>query len=190
MDQLQTLDAALTQLRIVVAGLDESQLDTATNCAPWSVRQLGHHAVSSQLLWVGLLTGTEIVSVEDTMSAKLHDGELLPLVDDAIAQAQAAWGADGTLEKTHATPFGELPGAAILSFPTIDALAHAWDISASLGSPIEVDDAAVPAFEAVIAAACTDGSRSMGLFGAPADVPVDASATERLMAATGRAISR
>lgn len=190
MDQLETLKIALDQLRSVVAGLDESQMETATNCEPWTARQMASHAVNSQLLWVGFLSGTEIVSIEDTMSAKPYEGDLRPLTDDAIAQAQAAWGADGTLSKVHTTPFGELPGAAVINFPTIDAMGHAWDLANATGTTIEIPDAAIPGFAAVIENACTDGSRSMGLFREPADVPDDATATERLMAATGRTIPR
>lgn len=190
MDQLETLQVALEQLRSVVAGLDESQMESPTNCEPWTARQMASHAVNSQLLWVGFLSGTEIVSVEDTMSAKPYEGDLLPLTDDAIAQAQAAWGADGTLSKVHATPFGELPGAAVINFPTIDAMGHAWDLANATGTTIEIPDEAIAGFTSVIENACTDGSRSMRLFGEPADVPDDATATERLMAATGRAIPR
>ncbi len=34
MDQLETLRVALEQLRSVVAGLDESQMESPTNCEP------------------------------------------------------------------------------------------------------------------------------------------------------------
>ena len=67
---------------------------------------------------------------------------------------------------------------------------HAWDLANATGTTIEIPDEAIAGFTSVIENACTDGSRSMGLFGEPADVPDDATATERLMAATGRAIPR
>ena len=92
MDQLETLKIALDQLRSVVAGLDESQMETATNCEPWTARQMASHAVNSQLLWVGFLSGTEIVSIEDTMSAKPYEGDLRPLTDDAIAHGAGGLG--------------------------------------------------------------------------------------------------
>ena len=94
------------------------------------------------------------------------------------------------LEATHTTPFGELPGTAIVNFPTIDALAHSWDISTALGRSIEFAPEAIPAISAVVEAACTDATRSMGLFGAATEPPADATDTERLMAAAGRAVNR
>ena len=165
-------------------------MDVATACDPWTVRQLASHALNSQLLWVGILTGQDIVSMEDTMGAVPYDGDLVSISDDAATRAVATWGADGVLEGMHSTPFGELPGAAVVNFPTIDALAHSWDISAALGRSFEFAPEAIPAISAVVEATCTDATRSMGLFGAVTEPPSDATDTERLMAAAGRTVKR
>ena len=190
MNQLETLEFALDELRGVVAALDDSQMDTATACAPWTVRQLASHAVNSQLLWVGILTGQEIVSMEDTMGAVPYTGDLAPITDDAAVQALATWGADGVLDGVQATPFGDLPGSAVVNFPIIDALAHSWDISTALGRSLEFAPNSISAISEVVDAACTDATRTMGLFGAVTEPPADANDTERLMAATGRTVSR
>jgi uncharacterized protein (TIGR03086 family) len=190
MNQLATLEVAANQLRGVVATLEDSEMDTVTSCEPWTVRQLASHAVNSQLLWVGVLTGEELVSIADTMGAVPYEGDLAPISNDAIDRSLAAWGAEGVLDATHTTPFGELPGSAVINFVIIDAFAHAWDISTALGRPIEFPAEAIPAISEVVAASCTEGTQSMGLFGAPTGLPADATETERLMAATGRVVSR
>ena len=190
MDQLATLELALDELRGVIASLEDSEMDTTTHCEPWTVRELASHAVNSQLLWVGILTGQDIVSMEDTMGAVPYDGDLNPIADDAATRALATWGADGVLDSMHTTPFGEVPGSAVVNFPTIDALAHAWDISTALGRPIEFAAEAILAISAVVEAACTDATRSMGLFGPVTEPPADATGTERLMAAAGRMVKR
>ena len=41
-------------------------------------------------------------------------------------------------------PLGELPGSVVIYFATIDAIAHAWDLSHQLGRSIEIDPAAIP----------------------------------------------
>src|SRR6059036_336511 len=69
MNQLETLDYAVLELEGVVVKLDDAQMDTVTNCEPWTVRRLASHALNNQLLWAGLVTGQELVSVEDTMGA-------------------------------------------------------------------------------------------------------------------------
>jgi uncharacterized protein (TIGR03086 family) len=190
MTPLATLGYALNELTGVVAALDDSQMDTVTNCAPWTVRQLASHAVNNQLLWAGIVTGENIVSAEDTMGAVAYDGDLAPFADDAAQRALAMWGTEGVLERMHATPFGELPGSTVINFAIVDAVAHSWDLSASVGHAIEFSPDAIPAISAVVEATCTDGARAHGLIQPVTDAPGDATETERLMAAAGRTIPR
>ena len=136
MTPLATLGYAL-KLTGVVAALDDSQMDTVTNCAPWTVRRLASHAVNNQLLWAGIVTDQDTVSPEDTMGAVAYDGDLAPFADDAARRALAMWGTEGVLERMHATPFGELPGSTVINFAIVDAVAHSWDLSASVGNAIE-----------------------------------------------------
>ncbi len=190
MDQVATLGYALDKLRGVVTTLDDSQMDAVTNCEPWTVRRLASHALNNQLLWAGLVTGQEIVSVEDTMGAVAYEGDLAPFAEDATARAMAMWRTEGVLEAIHATPFGELPGSVVVNFPTIDALAHSWDLSASVGRPIEFEPQAIGSISAVVEATCTDAARAHGLIQAATQPPADATDTERLMASAGRTIPR
>ena len=190
MNQLATLEYAMSELRRVIAGVDDSEMDTLTCCQPWTVRQLASHALNSQLLWVGLLTGQETVSLEDTMGGVPYEGDLIPIADDAATRALATWGTDGILQGLYSTPLGEAPGTTIINFPTIDAFAHSWDISTALGRPVEFAPEAIAAISRVVQDACTDATRSIGLFAPATQPPTDATDTERLMAATGRAVNR
>lgn len=190
MDDLMTLEFAVLKLRDVVTSLDDSQMDTATNCEPWTVRQLASHALNNQLLWAGVVTGQATVSVEDTMGAVPLEGDLAPIAADVADRVLAMWGTPGVLERTHATPFGELPGSAVVNFPVIDALAHSWDLSASMGHAIEYTPDEIPTVSAVVDLTCTDEVRAMGLIRPATDPPADATDTERLMALAGRTIHR
>jgi uncharacterized protein (TIGR03086 family) len=188
MDQLGTLEYAVRELQGVVDTLDDAQMNTVTNCEPWTVRRLASHALNNQLLWAGLVTGQELVSVEDTMGAVPIEGDLVRVADEVAERAMRLWRTDGVLEAMHATPFGELPGAVVVNFATIDAIAHAWDISASIGDAIEFSPDAVSEISAVVEATCTDEARAAGLIRPATESPSDASDTERLMAAAGRRI--
>lgn len=190
MDQLATLEFALNELRRVVAALDETQMDTVTNCAPWTVRQLASHALNNQLLWAGIVTGRDTVSVEDTMGAVPYEGPLTPIADDAVDRAFAMWNTDGVLAGMHATPFGELPGTAVINFPIVDALAHAWDLSSTVGRAVEFPPETIPAIAAVFEATCTDAARATGLIRPATQAPAGATDTEQLMAAAGRTVHR
>jgi len=74
----------------------------------------------------------------------------------------------------------------VINFPTIDALCHAWDLSASLGRPLEFPAEWIPAIRAVVEVTCTDAVRALGLIKDVAPIATDASDTERLMAHAGR----
>jgi uncharacterized protein (TIGR03086 family) len=180
MDQLATLEFAIGELRRVVTALDDSELDTLTNCEPWTVRRLASHALNNQLLWAGLVTG------EDTVGAVPYDGDLATYADEVAERSLAMWKTPGALTAVHATPLGDLPGSVVVNFPTIDALCHAWDLSASLGRPLEFPPAWIPAVTAVVEATCTDAAREHGLIKDVAPVAPDAGDTDRLMAKAGR----
>ena len=190
MDQLATLEYAVEELRRTVASLDDSQMETVTNCEPWTVRRLASHALNNQLLWGGLVTGQQLVSMEDTMGAVPHEGDLTAFADDVAERAQGMWSTAGVLEAVHTTPFGELPGSVVVTFATIDAVAHAWDLSSSVGRAIEFEPRAIPSISTIVDAVCTDDVRAMGIIKAATQPPADATDTERLMAVAGRTIQR
>ncbi len=187
MAQMATLEFAIGELHREVSALGDSELDVVTNCDPWTVRRLASHALNNQLLWAGLVTGQEIVTVDDTMGAVAHDGNLASFADEVAEQSLAMWAAPGVLTALHATPFGELPGSVVINFAIIDAVCHAWDLSASLGRPLELPQESIPAVTAVVEATCTDAVRALGLIKDVAPIAPDASPTDRLMAQAGRA---
>jgi uncharacterized protein (TIGR03086 family) len=186
-DQLATLEHALGELRREVKALDASDMETVTNCDPWTIRRLASHALNNQLFWAGLVTGNSApVSFEDTMGAVAYDGDLAAYADEVATRALDMWRTPGVLDAVHGTPLGEVPGSVVVNFPTIDALCHAWDISASLGRPLEVPAEWLPAVTTVVAATCDDHAREIGLIKAVPAIASDANETDRLMAQAGR----
>lgn len=183
------LEVSLRELREVIASLDDSQMDTVTNCEPWTVRQLASHALNNQLLWAGLVTGQALVSVEDTMGAVPIEGDLVPIADDTTARALALWRTEGVLDQVHATAAGDLPGTVVILFATIDAFAHAWDLSTSVGRRYEFREGTEQTIEAIIDATA-DGALALGLIKPATDIPADATVSEKLMARIGRTIPR
>ena len=186
MDQLATLELAHGELRREVQLLAEPDLETVSNCDPWTIRRLASHALNNQLFWAGMVTGVQIVTVEDVMGATPYDGDLAAYADEVPQRAQAMWATDGVLAALHATPFGELPGSVVINFAIIDALCHAWDLSASLGRPLQFPAHSIPAVTAVVEATCTDDVRALGLIAGIAQTAPDANDTTRLMAQAGR----
>jgi uncharacterized protein (TIGR03086 family) len=190
MDHYEFLAEALAELRRVVESLDRSEMDSATNCPPWTVRQLASHALNNQLLWGGVVSGEALVSVEQVMGGVAHEGDLTTFADYVVGRSLAMWASEGVLDAVHATPFGALPGSVVIDFPTVDAFAHAWDVSASVGSPIEFSPELIPAISSLVDRVCTEPVRASGLIAAAQVPPADATETERLMAFAGRSIPR
>jgi len=186
MDQVATLEFAIGELRREVETLDDAELDTVTNCAPWTVRRLASHALNNQLLWAGIVTGQQTVSPEETMGAVPYDGDLATYASEVAERTMAMWCDAELLTGVHMTPFGELPGSVVINFPTIDALCHAWDLSTSLGRRLEFPPEWIPAITGVVEATCTDVAREHDLIKSIVLLEPGASDTERLMAQAGR----
>ena len=190
MDQMATLEYGVHELRREVAALRDADMQVVSNCEPWTIRQLASHALNNQLLWGGVVTGQTTVSVDETMGGVPYDGDLTKFADDVSERTLAMWHTSGVLEAIHPTPFGELPGSVVINFATIDALCHAWDLSASLGRPMEFAPEMIPAISEIVAATCTDAVRATGLIKGEAATRADATDTERLMATAGRSLPR
>jgi uncharacterized protein (TIGR03086 family) len=188
MDDLTLLTHAEHELERVISGLDEAEMDIVSNCPPWTVRRLASHVLKNQLFWAGLVTGHELMAQDEAMSAVPYDGDLAPIAAEVTGRVTELWHTDGVLAALHDTPFGELPGAVVLNFALIDAAAHAWDISASVGRAIEFPAEWVPRMTGVVELTCTEHAVEIGLIKPPTEPPADATDTQRLMAGAGRAI--
>ena len=189
-DQVATLDFALQALQRQIVVLQDQQMEIVSNCEPWTVRRLASHALNNQLFWAGTVTGEETVSFEATMGAEPYHGDLGQFAGEVARRALDMWSTDGVFDSNHVTPLGELPGTVVINFAIIDALCHAWDLAASVGAPIEFPSEMIPTIELVVAATCTDAARDHDLIKPVPPTPVDATATEHLMALAGRAIPR
>src|SRR4051812_43025041 len=137
MDDLTLLSHAERELGRVVAELDAGEMDVVSNCPPWTVRRLASHALKNQLFWAGLVTGHDLMAQDEAMGAVAYEGDLAPIAAGVAGRVVELWQSDGVLTAIHATPFGDLPGSVVINFALIDAAAHAWDVSASVGRPIE-----------------------------------------------------
>ena len=190
MDRLTLLEQAEGRLDDVIRRLDESEMDVLTNCPPWTVRRLASHVLKNQLFWAGSVTGQPLMALEESMGAVPYDGDLAPISADVTARVLDLWRTDGVMDAHHETPFGVLPGTVVIDFAIIDATAHAWDLSASLGRANDFPVEWIPAMTEVVAHTCTEHTVELGLVKPPTEPPADATDTERLMALAGRTVPR
>jgi uncharacterized protein (TIGR03086 family) len=188
MDDLTLLTEAERELGRVVTALGDQDMDVVSNCPPWTVRRLASHALKNQLFWAGLVTGQELMTQDEAMSATPYDGELAPIAAEVTDRVVGLWHTGGILAAQHDTPFGALPGAVVVNFAIVDAAAHAWDLSASVGRALEFPDSWIPGLTGVVELTCTEHAVEIGLVKPPTEPPVGATGTQRLMAAAGRTV--
>src|SRR4029077_16644711 len=110
------------------------QLDDPTPCASWKVRDLINHLVGGSYFFAASTNGEP--SGDD--APDVASGDFRAAYDDGSAQAIAAFGAPGALERTVTVPFGQFPGAAWMALASTDTLPHAWDLAKATGQSTDL----------------------------------------------------
>jgi uncharacterized protein (TIGR03086 family) len=184
---LEALEPVYANAERIVRGVTPAQLDAATPCPRYDVREVANH----------------LVSVFEMFSAAL-EGEERPLADfegdflgsdpgDAFARASArnlaGWRRPGALDATLPLAFGPTPGHVGVFLNLGDSLLHGWDVAVATGQ-----DPALPPDAAELMLGFMQGMmrpemRAEGpdaTFGPEVPVPADAPPAERLVAFSGR----
>jgi uncharacterized protein (TIGR03086 family) len=186
MDRM-TMQTACESTERVFEGIREEQLGDPTPCAEWDVRSLMSHVVGTLYLGAALLSdsppGVQMVP------GALPDGDVLG--NDPVkayrmgVEGLLAVAGGDALTRTHVTPLGEMPGAVLGGFTTLDILVHGWDLARATGQPsLLPDDIAqdVLGFAQQAITVETRGSR----IGPAVAIDAGATTTDRLVAFLGR----
>jgi uncharacterized protein (TIGR03086 family) len=96
--------------------------------------------------------------------------------------------APGAMERTIASPMGELPGQVFARFVALDGVLHGWDLATATGQPYEIAPDVVGAVDEFARTAITDELRDGDTFADPTEPPAGATPLERLAAFSGRVV--
>jgi len=174
------LDRVLASVDRLIAGVKPDQWSNPTPCTEWDVRQLVSHMVSGNLRFAALVRGEPVPAVanDDSPEAFRAAGAALR---DSFLQA-------GALERSYQSPFGLLPGPALVHLRIGEMLAHGWDVARATGQtpdlPSDLAELELAVFRAQLGHSSRDGSP----IGPPKPVSEDAPAIDRLAAFLGRAV--
>jgi len=182
-----SLQQACAATDAIVEHVHDDQLALPTPCDSWDVRALLNHLLGTLALGQALLSASP-------PSVPMAPGELPAgdLVGDDPHKAyrlgveallQAASG--DAFERAHATPLGDMPGAILGGFTTLDILVHGWDLALATGQPTALDDNLAESVLAFARQTITADTRAPRI-GPEIAVPADATATDRLVAYLGR----
>lgn len=176
MTQTTTLTHALTraldQSIELLASIREEDLDRATPCDDWSLRQLADHVAVAPENFLKQAWGQEVDwSAPATIPVGRWSDRFQPSAED-LAQF---W-----LEQ----PAEAQQGAGL---PIVELAVHAWDLAIALSRTLSLDDDVAEVALAIIQAGLTDEMRGE-VFGPAVAVPDDAWVYNRLAAFSGREI--
>jgi uncharacterized protein (TIGR03086 family) len=184
---LPTLERACAATEPVVAKVTPAHYGLSTPCTEWDVHDLLNHLVGTLAVGRALLR-------DEPPTVAMGPGQLPPtdlVGDDPAAaygrEADALLGAvdAGDFERIHATPLGEMPGAALGGFVVLDIVVHGWDLGRAIDVAPVIDDDLAGRLLGFAHASFAAMPRAPVL-GPEVSVPPDASATDRLVAYTGR----
>lgn len=179
------LDRALGRAVGLVDRLPTGTLLRPTPCQGWTVRDVVNHLAAVTEKFGRFAAGAE------SPIRQLHGDLLGPDPPGSLRRfagtALAAWRHHPeALVAECGLPFGCFDGATAAGINLLDAVVHAHDIAAGAGVDLAPDDALAELALAVVPLVVTAAGRSAGAFAAPESAEAGASATERLLAATGR----
>lgn len=177
----ELLDAARRRALPVLDGITDDQLDAPTPCADYTVRDLLNHLLHVVIEFQQLAAkrDADFSATPDRVSTSDWRTSFATQTQRLVE----AWAAPGADEGTSGQM--GLPATTVGRMALLDLTVHAWDLASATGQPYTPDEATLDAlFELVAQMGPT--AREMNVFGDPVEVPSEATAFHRLLAATGR----
>ena len=170
--------AASKRTSEIIAGVKSSQLGDSTPCSEWNVQTLIEHLVGGTGMASGSLSGAgPEAPLQGTSHAAAFDAGAAKVLDSAKAP--------GVLDKTIASPMGDMPGGQFLAAFFMDTLIHGWDLAKATGQNTHLPEDLAETCYAMFGP-MADEWRKSGVFGPRVEVAENASAQVKLLGSLGR----
>jgi len=179
---VELYEQAVRNTRRVFAAVKPDQLENATPCEKWNVRELMQHITGGVAMTAHSFDVSHLTNAEH-QAAKA--GVSLAQYDAAMHRALAAVSKPGAMDKRVRTPMGEMPGGNFLMVLFMDNLTHGWDLAKATGQDTNLPADLVDACYENFAPGFADLSKS-GAFKPPIFVSPTASKQAKLLAGLGR----
>lgn len=185
-DTQEQLEVILPSLVGIARTITPDQMANPSPCARFDVRGVMNHMIGGARFFAAQLRG-EPVPAPPSPDTDLTGDDPVGTFAAAMEELLAATRAPGAYERTVVAPFGEVPGAVVAQFLTLDGMVHAYDLATATGQPYAPPDELVAAVLAFAEQAIAPEMRDGDTFAAAVTPPADASGLQRLVAFTGRA---
>lgn len=183
MEGNEQLAVIIPMLKQVGAAITPEQFDGPSPCASFSVSDVLEHMTGLASGYAPAFRGESPPSADAVDARGL--GERFQMSMDALLDAVQS---DGALERTIDTPFGPMPGAVFARLVAFDGLIHGWDLATATSQAWNPPDNVVAEVDAFAREAITPAMRDGDTFAHETPVAPNASALNRLVAFSGRAV--
>lgn len=176
----ELLDTAAARTVPVVRGIGDTQLDAATPCADYQVRDLLNH------LFLVIRNFRALAAKQDSDFRTTPDrlqGDWRSEFAGETARLAEAWAAPGAEEGEAGAM--RMPARTVGGLVLLDLVVHGWDLARATGQDYAPDERTV-AWLAPLVARQAPTARSMGVFAEQVPVGETASDFEKLLAESGR----
>ncbi|MCX5051206.1 MULTISPECIES: TIGR03086 family metal-binding protein [unclassified Streptomyces] len=129
---------ATEQAATLIATVRPEHLTGRTPCTEFDVRTLLSHVVGGTLRIAVVGEGGDGLAVHPFADGVADDG-WTAAYDEVRTRVLKAWSGDDRMAAPVRVPWGEVPGHAALSGYVMELVTHTWDLSESLGHPLELD---------------------------------------------------
>ncbi|HEY0700375.1 MAG TPA: TIGR03086 family metal-binding protein [Micromonospora sp.] len=186
MELLEAYRRSLAEFTDRVDQVGPDQWQAPTPCSDWDVRTLVNHVVTESRWSVPLLAGSTIAEVGDRFTGDQLGADPASAAHDAAAAAELAAARPGVPDTTVHLSAGDTPAREYLHQLLAEHLVHGWDLAMAIGASPRLDEDAVRVCARWFADKA-QGYRQQGMVSAQVAVPPDATESDRLVAAFGRA---
>jgi uncharacterized protein (TIGR03086 family) len=185
MEPTEQLTVILPAISDLVDRIEPAHLHNPTPCANFDVSDVLHHMTvlggSFSYLFRGL-EPPEPSARED--EGRVPNEEFRAVMGDLLAAVHS----EGALQRTIASPIGEMPGGTFARLVAFDGLVHGWDIAVATGLTWELPDDVVAAVDSFARQALSDDLRDGDTFKDATQAPEHATSIDRIAAFSGRTV--
>lgn len=183
------LELAVSTTATLMAKVGPDQLDAATPCASWKVRDVINHVVGWAYEFATVAEGGGFDPA--LLERDYASGDYTTAFAEAGAQLVAAFQAEGALTRPMSLMGSEMPGEFIMGIATTDIFTHGWDLARSLGVSTDLEpDLAARILERARQNISDQmrGEEGEAFFGPRVDVPDSAPPADQLAGFLGRRV--
>jgi uncharacterized protein (TIGR03086 family) len=187
-EHMLSLEPATRELTRIVSNIRDDQLDMPTPSGGATVgAMLTHVDDFSQAFTAAALKSAPPDGPPPTADAARLGDDWRTRIPRRLADLATAWQSEVAWSGETRAGGQEMPATVAGRVAANEAVVHAWDIAVATGQALTADPDVLAAARTFVEAAVVQSPNGTpGLFGAPVDVPADASPLDQLIALTGR----